>query len=85
MKPATIEEVKAEQAIFTDLWNIYKKYANISTDDECETFVNETGRLFTEKYKGSDKEKLFREMWLAITNQLERNYKKKCQCDIKLK
>ena len=84
MKPATIEEVKAEQAIFTDLWNIYKKYANISADEEWETFINETGRLFTEKYKSSDREKLFREMLLTITNQLERNYKKKCQCDIKL-
>ena len=83
METAKIEQIKTEQAIFTDLWNIYKKYANISTADECETFANETGRLFTEKYKGSDKEKLFREMWLAITNQLERNYKKKC--DIKLK
>ena len=85
METANIEQIKTEQAIFTDLWNIYKKYANISTDDEWETFINETGRLFTEKYKGSDKEKLFREMLLAITNQLERNYKKKYQCDIKLK
>ena len=85
METANIEQVKQEQAIFTDLWNIYKKYANISTDDEWETFINETGRLFTEKYKSSDREKLFREMLLTITNQLERNYKKKYQCDIKLK
>ena len=85
MQTANIEQIKQEQAIFTDLWNIYKKYANISADDEWETFINETGRLFTEKYKSSDREKLFREMLLTITNQLERNYKKKCQCDIKLK
>ena len=85
MKPATIEEVRTEQAIFTDLWNIYKRYANISADEEWEMFVNETGRLFTEKYKGSDKEKLFYDLLLTITNQLDRNYKKKRQRDIKLK
>ena len=85
MQIANIEQVKQEQAIFTDLWNIYKKYANISADEEWEMFINETGRLFTEKYKSSDREKLFREMLLTITNQLERNYKKRYQCDIKLK
>ena len=76
MKPATIEEVKAEQAIFTDLWNIYKKYANISKETEWDDFIVEMGKLFNQKYKGSGKEKLFREMLLAITNQLERNYKR---------
>ena len=76
MKPATIEEVKAEQAIFTDLWNIYKKYANISKETEWDDFIVEMDKLFNQKYKGSDRAKMFREMLLAITNQLERNYKK---------
>ena len=85
MQTANIEQVKQEQAIFTDLWNIYKKYANISKETEWDDFIVEMDKLFNQKYKGSDKEKMFREMLLAITNQLERNYKKKCQCDIKLK
>lgn len=34
MKPATIEEVKAEQKIFTDLWNVFKKFYHATTDDE---------------------------------------------------
>ena len=78
MKPATIEEVKAEQAIFTDLWNIYKKYFKLLTDEEWEMYLKEVDGLFKEKYQGKDKEKMFHEMLLAITNQLERNYKKKC-------
>ena len=85
METANIEQVKQEQAIFTDLWNIYKKYANISKETEWDDFIVEMDKLFNQKYKGSDKEKMFREMLLAITNQLEKNHKKKCQCDIKLK
>ena len=85
METANIEQVKQEQAIFTDLWNIYKKYANISKETEWDDFIVEMDKLFNQKYKGSDREKMFREMLLAITNQLERNYKKKCQCDAKLK
>ena len=85
MKPAAIEEVKAEQAIFTDLWNIYKKYANISKETEWDDFIVEMDKLFNQKYKGSEKEKMFREMLLAITNQLERNYKKEMSGDVKLK
>ena len=85
MQIANIEQVKQEQAIFTDLWNIYKKYANISKETEWDDFIAEMDKLFNQKYKGSDKEKMFHEMLLTITNQLERNYKKKCQRDIKLK
>ena len=76
MKPATIEEVKAEQAIFTDLWNIYKKYFKLLADEEWEMYLKEVDGLFKEKYQGKDKENLFHEMLLTITNQLERNYKK---------
>ena len=85
METANIEQVKQEQAIFTDLWNIYKKYANISKETEWDDFIVEMDKLFNQKYKGSDRAKMFREMLLAVTNQLERNYKKKCQYDIKLK
>ena len=85
METANIKQVKQEQAIFTDLWNIYKKYANISKETEWDGFITEMDKLFNQKYKGSGREKMFREMLLAVTNQLERNYKKKCQCDIKLK
>ena len=76
METANIEQVKQEQAIFTDLWNIYKKYANISEETEWDDFIVEMDKLFNQKYKGSDRAKLFREMLLAITNQLERNYKR---------
>ena len=76
MQTANIEQVKREQAIFTDLWNTYKKYANISKETEWDGFIVEMDKLFNQKYKCSDREKMFREMLLAITNQLERNYKR---------
>ena len=76
MQTANIEQVKQEQAIFTDLWNIYKKYFKLSTDEEWEMYMKEVDGLFKEKYHGKDKEIMFREMLVVITNQLERNYKK---------
>ena len=75
MMPVTIEEVKQEQSIFTDLWNIYKKYKNVSDDTEWDKYILETDLLFNNKYKGSSHEEMFRDMLLDITKQLERNQK----------
>lgn len=69
------DNYKQEQAIFTDLWNIYKQYKNISTDEEWKKYVSETDQMFKEKYKGTDKEEMFRDLYLDITKQLERNQK----------
>ncbi len=68
-------DYQQEQAIFTDLWNIYKKYKNISTDPEWEQYVSETNQLFVGKYKGTSHEEMFRDLLQDITKQLERNYK----------
>lgn len=75
MESAKIEEVKQEQAIFTDLWNIYKKYYNASTDQEWQQFVNETDNLYKTKYKGTDHEQLFRDILSDIIKQLERRFR----------
>ena len=77
MQTANIEQVKQEQAIFTDLWNIYKKYFKLSTDEEWEMYLKEVDGLFKEKYQGKDKEKMFREMLVVITSQLERESKRR--------
>lgn len=68
-------DYKQEQAIFTDLWNVYKKYKNISTDEEWKQYVSETDQMFKEKYKGTGKEEMFRDLFTDITKQLERNQK----------
>jgi hypothetical protein len=75
MKQPTIDQIKQEQSIFTDLWNIYKKYCNISTESEWEQFVDETNKLFTGKYLRTEKEQLFRDLLQSIISQLEQNYK----------
>jgi hypothetical protein len=75
MKQPTIDQIKQEQSIFTDLWNIYKKYCNISTESEWEQFVKETNFLSKNKYSGTTHEEMFRDLLQAIISQLERNYK----------
>jgi hypothetical protein len=75
METATLDQVKQEQAIFTDLWNIYKQYKNITTDEDWKKYVAETDQLFKTKYKGTEKEEMFRDLFLDITKQLERNQK----------
>ena len=77
MQTVNIEQVKQEQAIFTDLWNIYKKYFKLSTDEEWEMYLKEVDGLFKEKYRGKDKEIMFREMLVVITSQLERESKRR--------
>ena len=69
------EDYKQEQAIFTDLWTVYKKYKNISTELEWEEYVSEMDQLFKQKYKGTTHEEMFRDLLQDITRQLERNYK----------
>lgn len=75
MESAKIEEVKQEQSIFTDLWSIYKKYYNASTDQEWQQFINETDNLYKTKYKGIDNEQLFRDILSDIIKQLERKFR----------
>lgn len=66
---------KQEQEIFTDLWIIYKKYKNISTEKEWEDFISETNLMFKNKYSNTSHEEMFRDLFQDITKQLERNYK----------
>ena len=77
METAKIEQIKTEQAIFTDLWNIYKKYANMPTDEEFEMYMEETNEIYLKEFKGKHHDKMFCEMLLAITNQIDRNWKQK--------
>lgn len=77
MESTSTNEIKIEQNIFTDLWNIYKKYFKLSTDEEWEMYLKEVDGLFKEKYRGKDKETMFREMLVVVTNQLERESKRR--------
>ena len=76
MKTADISEVKQEQSIFTDLWNIFKKYYHATTDEEWQQFVDETDNLYKTKYKDTEHESMFRDILTDITNQLERKHRK---------
>lgn len=67
-------DYQQEQSIFNDLWFIYKKYKNISTESEWDQFVNEIDKLFKRKYSGTSHEEMFRDLLQDITKQLERNY-----------
>ena len=74
MSEAKSNNYQQEQTIFTDLWNIYKHYKNISTEKEWEQFINETNLLFKNKYSGTSHEEMFRDLLQDIMKQLERNY-----------
>ena len=76
MKTATIEEVRAEQEVFTDLWNVFKKFYHATTDDEWQQFVKETDKMYKEKYKGKQNEELFRDVLSDIIKHLERRFRK---------
>ena len=70
---ATDEELKAVYNIFTDAWKLYKKYADVRSDDEYwENVVNETSAL-AKKY---DNGRLCRDLILAVISELERKSKK---------
>lgn len=75
MKQPTIDQIKQEQSIFTDLWKLYKQYKYISLEPEWEQFISETDFLFKNKYSGTTHEEMFRDLLQAIISQLERNYK----------
>lgn len=75
MKPATIDEVRTEQEIFTDLWNVFKKFYHATTDDEWQQFVNETDKMYKEKYKSKKDEELFRDVLSDIIKHLERRFR----------
>lgn len=74
METAKIEQIKTEQAVFTDLWNIYKKYRFATEYDEIKSYTDETESAY-QKYKSTKFEQLFRDMLLSITNQIEKNVK----------
>lgn len=73
----TIDQIKTEQSIFTDTWNLYKTFCQIETDQEWEQFLSVIDKLLAEKYKGTSFEKMYREMALTITNQIERNFRER--------
>ena len=75
MESATLDQVKQEQSIFTDLWNIYKKYKYVSTTTEWEYYIYEVEQLFQSKYIGTEHEMMYRDLLQDITKQLERNMK----------
>lgn len=73
MDMANIEEIKGEQAVFTDLWSIYKKYFHVSTDEDWDRFIQETDHLYKSKYIGTKHEAMFRDLLQDIIKQLERS------------
>lgn len=75
MESSTLDQVKQEQAIFTDLWNIYKKYKFVSTDLEWGNYIFDTEKLYQDKYKCTVHEEMYRDLLIDITKQLERNMK----------
>ena len=75
MESATLDQVKQEQSIFTDLWNIYKKYKYIKSDEEWELYLFDTNDLYMSKYIGTEHEMMYRDLLQDITKQLERNVK----------
>lgn len=79
MEQVSIDQIKQEQKIFTDTWNLYKKYANISTEKDWEEFIQEADSIIN-SHKGYHK-KFLKDMIMSVTNQLERNYKEKLERD----
>ena len=70
---ATDEELKAVYNIFTDAWKLYKKYADVRSDDEYwEKVVNESDSIA----KKHDNGRLCRDLILAVISELERKSKK---------
>lgn len=74
MNEIDITKIKLEQSIFTDLWNLYKKYSHCETEADFDGLLNESNKL-APKYKGTELNLLFIQMQLAVINQIERNYK----------
>lgn len=69
----TDDELRTVYNIFTDAWKIYKKYADVRSDDEYwEAVVGETNAL-AEKYNNG---RLCRDLILAVISELERQSKK---------
>ena len=76
---AADEELRAVYNIFTDVWKLYKKYADVRPDDEYwENVVNETNTL-AQKY---DNGRLCRDLMLAVMSELGRKSKKMAQNQI---
>ena len=75
MESATLDQVKQEQSIFTDLWNIYKQYKYIKSDLEWDNYISDTDKLYKSKYIGTEHEMMYRDLLQDITKQLERNMK----------
>jgi hypothetical protein len=74
MDKVEIGQIKLEQSIFTDLWNLYKKYCHCETEADFDGLLAETDRLES-KYKGTELNSFFLAMELAVVNQIEKNYK----------
>lgn len=74
MSEVDVSQIKLEQSIFTDLWNLYKKYCHCETQADFDGLINESNKLSL-KYKGTGLNSLFIQMQLAVINQIERNYK----------
>lgn len=74
MDKVDINTIKLEQSIFTDLWNLYKKYCHCETEADFDGLLTESNKL-TPKYKGTELNSFFLAMELAVINQIEKNYK----------
>ena len=71
---AADEELKAVYNIFTDVWKLYKKYADVRTDDEYwEKVVNESDEI-AKKYGNG---RLCRDLILAVIAEFERKNNRK--------
>lgn len=67
------EELKAVYGMFTDVWRLYKQYADIRQpeDNRWELFVAEAGAL-AKKYGNG---RFVRDLIMAVTDELERRSK----------
>lgn len=59
------------RAIYTDIWQIHKKYMNVKTSDEWEHLLDEMGQ-FTDKYKSKFALKLAQ----TVLTEIEEHNKK---------
>ena len=65
---AADEELKAVYNIFTDVWRLYKKFADVRPDDEYwDAVVKEAGTI-TQKYNSE----LCKDLIFAVLDELDR-------------
>lgn len=73
LKPTTAQEIPMEQKVFTDCWNLMKKYYKIEKDDNAgwDSLVND-GKKIYEQTIGTSAEELGMNMTTAVIDYIEK-------------